>query len=401
MALFALALLIAGCGSAGGGAGVAADGAPQNPAAATAKSARLAGSGVTPLTNNNWSLASDDPERYRGSPVDISGQIFNILGDYEGASHYQLFTDPQARTGNTHLALPLGMWKLREGDNVHVVGTLERMLVVNSRGGRELKLPYVVAASVEVISGPSGRKVVLAPPTPTPQPSPTPTPTRVPPSPTPVPATALPPSPTSTAPATATRTASPTAPATTPTAMPTTTPGATATGPFRVDLPLTSFAPTSTLIGTADRSAAFGLYYSSAKDGRGWNRVPPIPDVGAATVTVEVPKNGRYALWVHMQYQTIDANSIWLVVDNQRAVLWGNEDGGYGVWKWVGWQDGNQGARVNVDLSAGRHTLTIVTREAGTRWDALLITADLGFKPADSALPPVAAPKPAAPRAKP
>ena len=103
-AIIALAFWLAGCGFFGGGAEL--DATQVAGVAVTPTGGRAVKPTVIPLTNENWDLAVKDADRYRGSPVDITGQIFNAIGDYEGASHYQLFTDPRNRGGNTHLAVP-------------------------------------------------------------------------------------------------------------------------------------------------------------------------------------------------------------------------------------------------------------------------------------------------------
>lgn len=384
VAVFTLAFSLAGCGFFGGGADVA-------PVAVT----QVAGVAVTPtvipLTNDNWDLALKDADRYRGSPVDITGQVFNAIGSYEGASHYQLFANPRARTGNTHLAVPPDQPKLQEGDTVHVVGTLDRMLVTGSRAGSDLRLPYVVATGVELLSGSAARgagTAVAALATPVPSPSSTSALLATSPSPTSAPPAETSTSPTATAPP-STATPAPLSPSATampatPTTAPTRATSPTPTAPFALEVPPAAFTPASGMQVTSDLTAPGGQYLSTSKSSRDWNGTGAIPaGAGTASFTIDVSQSGRYAVWTRMQYQNVDANSLWLVVDNRPALLLGNEDGGYRVWRWVGWHDGNPGARVAVDLGVGQHTLTVVSREGGTRFDSLLLTDDLNYKPAN------------------
>lgn len=371
---FALLLALTGCGFFGGnGDAVTADVAPAAGTVAAGPATVLA------LNNQNWNLALQDADRYRGSPVDLTGQVFYVIGDYEGAIHYQIFTDPATRAGNTHVAVPTGGPQLREGDQIHVIGTLERMLVVSSRGGSDLRLPYVTAGTVEVLGDTTGRvagatAVALVTPIASPaSPSPVVTATVAPPTATAPPAKATP----LLAPPTAT--ISDSAQATS------ATPSATETAPTALELPAIGFTLGSGMVATGDASAPNGQFIASSTGSREWNGSGSLPKAGTATFPVYVPQGGRYAVWVEMNYQNVDANSLWLVVDNQRGVLLGNEDSGYRVWKWVGWRDGNVSARVSVDLTAGVHTVTIVSREAGTRFSDLMLTQDLNYKPADTA----------------
>ncbi|MBI4491602.1 MAG: LysM peptidoglycan-binding domain-containing protein [Chloroflexi bacterium] len=121
--------------------------------------------GPTPdqrLTNAEWEQVAREAGRYLGSEVDLTGQVFNVLGTYDGAFHFQMYTDPSARKGNTHVAVPGDGGRVRSGDEVRVVGHLEREQVTTSVAGTELRVPYVVAERV----GPAGQD--LADPSPAP-----------------------------------------------------------------------------------------------------------------------------------------------------------------------------------------------------------------------------------------
>lgn len=98
-------------------------------------------------------------------------------------------------------------------------------------------------------------------------------------------------------------------------------------------------------------------------------------------MTVEVPEGGEYAIWLRMRYSGLEANSVWLRVDDGQVYKVGNDGDGYGVWKWVGWSDGDTSKRVVVRLDSGQHTITLASREAGTEIDSVLVTSDTKTQP--------------------
>ncbi len=382
---------------------------------------------TTPLTNEDWGTVSNDPGNYVGSKVDLEGRIFNVLDLNDGAFHFQMFTDPAARKGNTHVEWSGGDEGLREGVDIQVTGTFKEVRVTTSLAGTELRVPYVVADAVQILS-PTATSTAVASPSPR-SPSPTPPPTLGPlvitptltvtatatlprpvitptmtasPTPaisptlaitptatatlapatvvtTPVPSTATPPSP-----------ASPTAQPQTPTAIP--APTRTPTPGPQPNLEVTlQGSPSRFAVGAAEvagpiisgRDAASGITYLEAtRSDRDWDGTgsPPV-NTGSAAINVTVDESGRYAVGAHMYYLSLDANSFWLRVDDQPAVKMGNEDGGYDQWKWVGWRDGDAGNRTVIDLDQGSHTIQILGREEGTRIESIIVTGEMDYKP--------------------
>ncbi len=124
----------------------------------------------------------------------------------------------------------------------------------------------------------------------------------------------------------------------------------------------------------ADPGAAGGQYIYSTVSDTGWDGKGNPPPTGEANFSVTVPHDGNYAIWAHLWYANVNANSYWLIVDNQTAIRVGNEDEGYRQWKWVGWRDDSPSNRIWVPLTAGSHTIRMVGREAGTRLDRVVVT---------------------------
>lgn len=350
------------------------------------------------LTNENWEVASQDADRYRGTSVALVGEVFNVLEDSEGYHRFQIYTDPKAKRGNTHIVVKGGP-VVKKGYQVRVAGTLLGVRVSTAVSGRELRIPEVEAESVEVI-GPPSVVTPTATPSPTRVPTDTPVPTA---SPTPRPATSTP-EPTvevvatakpTTGPAstetpvpepTAEPTAEPTVESTVePTPEPSPTPAPpTAAAPLEVPMSLSIEVDSAQLSGPMvaglDAPASVG-FVESSESAQDWDGYGDPPPTGEASVQIVVPRDGTYAIWSRMWYGHVDANSYWLIVDDQPAIKVGNENGDYRSWKWVGWRDGSRSKKVTVELEAGTHTLQVVGREAGTRIDKLLVTDDLDCVP--------------------
>jgi hypothetical protein len=87
------------------------------------------------------------------------------------------------------------------------------------------------------------------------------------------------------------------------------------------------------------------------------------------TYKFSVKKAGTYKLWIRHWWQDDCANSLFVVVDNGPQMLFG-DDGTVNVWRWP------PTLKMTLDLTEGEHTLTIIPREDGMKFDQILITAD-------------------------
>lgn len=370
-------VLAAGCALVGGSQGGEAP-APAGNIASTGSKADQSGTASSAeaqgtLTNDSWAAVSQDPDRYKGFRVDITGEVFNVLGHAEGNLLFQIYTDPQASKGNTHVVTRDLPRPVKEGYQVKVTGVLAGTRISRSVSGRELRIPEVNAQSVEIIGPPD-----VVTPTTTPVPTATPTATRVP---TATP-TAAPPTRTA-VPATSTS-----VPRATAAAIAAPKPAGTAAGTsitrkdaLLVVLPVASATVTAPMALGPDAGAMGGSYLYSSVSDQQWEGRGKAPATGEATLRVDVPQSGNYAIWVHMWYVDLNGNSVWLAVDGQNAIKVGNDNAGYRRWKWVGWSDGDRSHRITVRLTEGSHTLRLVGRESGTRIDGILLTSDLGYTP--------------------
>lgn len=95
---------------------------------------------------------------------------------------------------------------------------------------------------------------------------------------------------------------------------------------------------------------------------------------GGAAFTFDLPAPTRCKIWVRVWWSGSCGNTISLRVnDEERPVVIGN-DGTYTVWHWLE-------SPKTYDLGQGTHTLYILNREDGIRFDQLLITNDMEYFP--------------------
>jgi hypothetical protein len=136
------------------------------------------------------------------------------------------------------------------------------------------------------------------------------------------------------------------------------------------------------MLSGSDKALGGGKYVYSPTSNTSWggDGTPPT-ETGSATFSFTVPKAGTYAVWMRVQYKSVDENSVWVLIGENAPIKFGNEASGYGVWKWIGWQEGDPNQKVQVKLPAGPNTLTIIGREKNTKVASIVITDDLSYVP--------------------
>ena len=104
------------------------------------------------FTNSNWGATAGDPARYTGSPVTLTGEIFNVETD-DTRTAFQMWTDPLRGEGNTVVTyLKKGFPDVQKGDQVEVQGKLIGEFNGKNDSGETLKLPKVAADSVKLLN---------------------------------------------------------------------------------------------------------------------------------------------------------------------------------------------------------------------------------------------------------
>ncbi|MFA4985045.1 MAG: hypothetical protein WC712_00535 [Candidatus Brocadiia bacterium] len=83
----------------------------------------------------------------------------------------------------------------------------------------------------------------------------------------------------------------------------------------------------------------------------------------------KVEKAGEYKVWIRHWWQDECGNSLLLVFDDGPELLFG-EDGTVSRWRWP------PALRDTVQLKEGEHTLTIIPREDGLKFDQIMLTTD-------------------------
>ncbi|GAB4157217.1 MAG: hypothetical protein Kow00107_06550 [Planctomycetota bacterium] len=92
------------------------------------------------------------------------------------------------------------------------------------------------------------------------------------------------------------------------------------------------------------------------------------------TYKFSVKKAGTYRLWIRHWWQDECGNSLFVIVDDGPQMLFG-DDGTANVWRWP------PALKMTLELTEGEHTLTIIPREDGMKFDQILLTTDLEYYP--------------------
>ena len=134
------------------------------------------------------------------------------------------------------------------------------------------------------------------------------------------------------------------------------------------------------MVSGTDSTASNGTYIYSTVS----NSTDVLPaNTGTATLSFNIPETGTYTFWSRTNYGGEFQNSYLLQFDGGTLYKVGNENTGYGTWKWVDWYNGDVSTAniVKVSLTAGTHTLKIIGREASTKIDKFLLTTDAAYTP--------------------
>jgi len=107
----------------------------------------------------------------------------------------------------------------------------------------------------------------------------------------------------------------------------------------------------------------------------------PSSDLGTATLTVSVPASGSYRVWSRVMAPDTTNNSYSLEVDGTNCYVVADNQLAANTWSWVDYQSGSTGSKINVNLSAGTHTLKLIGREANVAVDRVILASDTACVP--------------------
>ncbi len=99
---------------------------------------------------------------------------------------------------------------------------------------------------------------------------------------------------------------------------------------------------------------------------------------GQVTSTFSVPSTGSYRVWSRILAPDTTNNSYVLEIDGTTCgvVVGGSTTFPANTWTWVDYQGGTASSKINVTLSAGAHTMTLIGREDNVELDRVIFTTD-------------------------
>ena len=133
-AIFALMVFaIGGCGSEGSTTGAAASPTPS-----------------ATFTNEDWGEVVGSPDRYKDSPVELVGKVFQQPETSGGGIAFQMWADPNKSDWNT-IVYASSIVDVATDDYVRVVGTVGDQFKGENMMGAEMIVPTINADSVEIV----------------------------------------------------------------------------------------------------------------------------------------------------------------------------------------------------------------------------------------------------------
>ncbi len=105
---------------------------------------------------------------------------------------------------------------------------------------------------------------------------------------------------------------------------------------------------------------------------------PPEVNAGKAVYEIDIPQDGYYHLWARVYWEDECSNSFSLQIDDGPRFAFG-QTMTFKTWHWV-----RSPPRLGVmNLTRGRHRLTVHNREDGVRIDQILLTLNRRLIPVD------------------
>lgn len=95
----------------------------------------------------------------------------------------------------------------------------------------------------------------------------------------------------------------------------------------------------------------------------------------AATSSIAAPTTSTYRLWARIKALNTTNNSIGVKVDNGSPYRVGDGQITPNTWTWVDFNNGNKNAKINLNLSSGNHSFTIISAVPGVSVDRIMITS--------------------------
>ncbi|HSX02891.1 MAG TPA: hypothetical protein VLI05_06300 [Candidatus Saccharimonadia bacterium] len=103
---------------------------------------------------------------------------------------------------------------------------------------------------------------------------------------------------------------------------------------------------------------------------------------GTVTFTVNAPSTTTYRFWAHIYSPSAGKDGVYLQIDNTTCqVTVGNAAVPAGQFTWVDYQNGTTSSKINVNLTAGSHTVELAGLDVGVGVDKIMLLTDLACAP--------------------
>lgn len=111
---------------------------------------------------------------------------------------------------------------------------------------------------------------------------------------------------------------------------------------------------------------------------------PTLPTNTGTIIFSATTTAGTYRVWNRMKSADTNNNSFYLKIDNNCPVLVGDSSLiSNTTWTWVDYQEGNTSSKIDINLTAGIHVITLIGNEPGVIIDKVLMTKNLSCLPVD------------------
>jgi hypothetical protein len=105
--------------------------------------------------------------------------------------------------------------------------------------------------------------------------------------------------------------------------------------------------------------------------------------LGTATLSVSVPSNGNYRVWVRELAPSTSTGGFYLQMADAGdcQITMGNAQVVANTWTWVDYQNANTGSPVNVTLTSGSHQVILAALNSGLELDKIELLSDTSCTP--------------------
>ncbi|QYY44720.1 hypothetical protein ACKE5C_18970 (plasmid) [Aneurinibacillus thermoaerophilus] len=104
---------------------------------------------TTPLTAQEFQQAFSDPTPFKGRQVEYYGKVFTDVERNADGTFIQAWADPKNSTGNTIISYGDPNLDVKNGDLIHVIGTIRDKFTGQNAFGAEIVAPLIDATSIE------------------------------------------------------------------------------------------------------------------------------------------------------------------------------------------------------------------------------------------------------------